>query len=111
MYGGFVLAAFAGANKPSYFLSDANPASKQSTITTGVTLDKAIDSVEYYGGHVQGIASVFSFISKARGVEVNSIFGAKDMKGYASYDARVCPMCKAKQKIDAIVNGFGYSKM
>ena len=45
------------------------------------------------------------------GVEVNSIFGAKDMKGYASYDARVCPMCKAKQKIDAIVNGFGYSKM
>ena len=60
---------------------------------------------------VQGIASVFSFISKARGVEVNSIFGAKDMKGYASYDARVCPMCKAKQKIDAIVNGFGYSKM
>ena len=81
------------------------------SITTGVTLDKAIDSVEYYGGRVQGIASVFSFISKARGVEVNSIFGAKDMKGYASYDARVCPMCKAKQKIDAIVNGFGYSKM
>ena len=81
------------------------------SITTGVTLDKAIDSVEYYGGHVQGIASVFRFISKARGVEVNSIFGAKDMKGYASYDARVCPMCKAKQKIDAIVNGFGYSKM
>jgi len=30
VYGGFVLAAFAGANKPSYFLSDANPASKQS---------------------------------------------------------------------------------
>lgn len=81
------------------------------SITTGVTLDKAIDSIEYYGGQVRGIASVFSFISKARGVEVNSIFGAKDMKGYASYDAKVCPMCKAKQKIDAIVNGFGYSKM
>ena len=81
------------------------------SITTGVTLDKAIDSVEYYGGKVQGIASVFSFISKARGVEVNSIFDAKDLKGYASYDAKVCPMCKAKQKIDAIVNGYGYSKM
>lgn len=81
------------------------------SITTGVTLDKAIDSVEYYGGRVQGIASIFSFISRARGVEVNSIFDAKDMKGYASYDAKVCPMCKAKQKIDAIVNGFGYSKM
>ena len=81
------------------------------SITTGVTLDKAIDSVEYYGGKVQGIASVFSFISKARGIEVNSIFDAKDLKGYASYDAKVCPMCKAKQKIDAIVNGYGYSRM
>ena len=81
------------------------------SITTGVTLDKAIDSVEYYGGKVQGIASIFSFISKARGIEVNSIFDAKDLKGYASYDAKVCPMCKAKQKIDAIVNGYGYSRM
>lgn len=81
------------------------------SITTGVTLDKAIDSVEYYGGRVRGIASIFSFISKARGIEVNSIFDAKDLKGYASYDAKVCTMCKAKQKIDAIVNGYGYSKM
>ena len=81
------------------------------SITTGVTLDKAIDSVEYYGGRVRGIASIFSFISKARGIEVNSIFDAKDLKGYASYDAKVCPMCKATQKIDAIVNGYGYSKM
>lgn len=81
------------------------------SITTGVTLDKAIDSVEYYGGRVRGIASIFSFISKAREIEVNSIFDAKDLKGYASYDAKVCPMCKAKQKIDAIVNGYGYSKM
>lgn len=81
------------------------------SITTGVTLDKAIDSVEYYGGRVRGIASIFSFISKARGIEVNSIFDAKDLKEYASYDAKVCPMCKAKQKIDAIVNGYGYSKM
>ena len=81
------------------------------SITTGVTLDKAIDSVEYYAGKVQGIASIFSFIRKARGIEVNSIFDAKDLKGYATYDARDCPMCKAKQKIDAIVSGYGYSKM
>ena len=81
------------------------------SITTGVTLDKAIDSVEYYGGRVRGIASIFSFISKARGIEVNSVFDAKELKGYASYDAKDCPMCKAKQKIDAIVNGYGYSKM
>lgn len=80
------------------------------SITTGVTVDKAMDSVEYYGGKVQGVASIFSFINEARGIEVTSIFDAKDMEGYTSYDAKDCPMCKAKQKIDAIVNGFGYSK-
>ncbi|MCD8196273.1 MAG: orotate phosphoribosyltransferase [Lachnospiraceae bacterium] len=81
------------------------------SITTGVTLDKAIDSVEFYGGRVQAIASIFSMITEARGIEVTSIFDAKDMSGYASFDARDCPMCKAKQKIDAIVNGFGYSRI
>ena len=81
------------------------------SITTGVTLDKAIDSIEYYGGTVRGIASIFSFISKARGIEVQSDFDAKDLKGYATYDAKNCPMCKAKQKIDAIINGYGYSRI
>ena len=85
------------------------------SITTGVTLDKAITSIRYYGGKVRGIAAVFSFVNKAmvdedRVVEVNSIFTGKDLNGYASYDAKKCPMCAAKQKIDAIVNGYGYSK-
>lgn len=85
------------------------------SITTGVTLDKAITSIRYYGGKVRGIAAVFSFVNKAmvdedRVVEVNSVFTGKDLNGYASYDAKKCPMCAAKQKIDAIVNGYGYSK-
>ena len=85
------------------------------SITTGVTLDKAITSIKYYGGRVQGIAAVFSFVTKVmveegRFIEVNSIFSGKDLNGYASYDAKKCPMCAVKQKIDAIVNGYGYSK-
>ena len=30
---------------------------------------------------------------------------------YASFDEKDCPMCKTGQRIDAIVNGFGYSKL
>jgi len=82
-----------------------------SSITTGVSLSKAISSVQYYGGYVQGIAAIYSFISKAQGIPVKSIFKASDMRDYASYEFNNCPMCKAKQKIDAIVNGFGYSKL
>ena len=49
-------------------------------------------------------------VEEGRFIEVNSIFSGKDLNGYASYDAKKCPMCAAKQKIDAIVNGYGYSK-
>ena len=80
------------------------------SITTGVTLEKAIRSVDY-GGKVQGIASIFSFVKEAHGIMVNSIFDANDMSGYASFDEKDCPMCKTGQRIDAIVNGFGYSKL
>jgi orotate phosphoribosyltransferase len=81
------------------------------SVTTGVTVAKAIDSVEYYGGSVRGIAAIFSFIKEARGIEVNSVFDSRAMSDYTSYDAQDCPMCKAKKKIDAIVNGYGYSKL
>ena len=81
------------------------------SITTGVSLSKAISSIEYYGGEVRGIAAIFSFVSGTRGMQVSSIFDAKDLSGYESHEFHNCPMCKAKQKIDAIVNGFGYSKL
>jgi len=80
------------------------------SVSTGVTVEKAINSVKYYGGRVQGIAAIFSFVSEARGIEVNCIFTGKDLEGYESFDASECPMCKARQKIDAIVSGHGYSK-
>lgn len=81
------------------------------SITTGVTVEKSISSIEYYGGKVRGIAAIFSFIDEAKGIKIQSIFDSKDLEGYASYDSRLCPLCRAGQKIDAIVNGYGYSKL
>ena len=81
------------------------------SITTGVTVEKAISSIEYYGGQVCGISAVFSFISEAKGISIHSIFDSNNLEGYASYDSRLCPLCRANQRIDAIVNGYGYSKL
>ena len=30
---------------------------------------------------------------------------------YASFDSRDCPLCKAGQHLDALVNSFGYSAL
>ncbi|MDD3338847.1 MAG: orotate phosphoribosyltransferase [Lachnospiraceae bacterium] len=80
-------------------------------LVTGSIINKAIDAVLYYGGNVCGICAVFSNVSKVAGMEVVNIFGARDIPNYAAYNPHDCPLCKAGQKIDAMVNGFGYSKL
>ncbi len=79
--------------------------------TTGDTLKKSLSCIQYYGGLVQGISAIFSAVQQVDNVTVNSIFTAKDIPDYKSYDINECPMCKAKQRLEAIVNGHGYMKL
>ncbi|MCI8418560.1 MAG: orotate phosphoribosyltransferase [Lachnospiraceae bacterium] len=81
------------------------------TATTGQTIDRALQSIAYYGGIVSGIAALFSAITKANGVSVNTIFSQKDLPDYQTYAFNQCPLCKKNIRVDAIVNGFGYSKL
>ena len=81
------------------------------SITTGKSVKRAIEAVLYYGGAVCGICSVFSSINKINGLEVKTIFTSKDIPDYRAYAPNECPMCQAKEKLDAIVNSYGYSKL
>ena len=81
------------------------------SITTGKSVKRAIEAVLYYGGAVCGICSVFSSINKINGLEVKTIFTSKDIPDYRAYAPSECPMCQAKEKLDAIVNSYGYSKL
>ncbi len=81
------------------------------SITTGKTMIKAVESVLYYGGTVCGVTAIFSAISKVAGLEIFSIFESGDLPDYRSYESYECPMCKAQEKIEAIVNSYGYSKL
>ena len=77
--------------------------------TTGRTIARALECVQYYGGIVEGVSAIFSASKKVSGVEVNSIFNDDDVENYNTYDATSCPMCAQNIKIDAIVNSYGYS--
>lgn len=79
--------------------------------TTGKTLQACMESVAYYGGRLAGVACIFSTIDKIGDVEVNSIFRKENVPHYRSYKPSECPMCKERRKIDALANGFGYSKI
>lgn len=81
------------------------------SITTGETLAQAVASILYYGGKISGIAAIFSAVSSVAQLPVCSIFQQKDIPNYGTYRGHDCPLCRNKQKIDAMVNGYGYSKI
>ena len=81
------------------------------SVTTGYTAKSAIETVNYYGGSTVGIASIFATIGELSGLPVRSLFNPNDLPEYQSYDAAECPLCRAGQRLDAIVNSFGYSKL
>ena len=79
------------------------------TVSTGNTLQKAIEGINYYGGEVMGISAIFSAATKVMDIPVNSLFGPKDLPDYKNFRPDDCPMCRAKESVDALCNGFGYS--
>ena len=79
--------------------------------TTGRTIARAIECVQYYGGIIEGVSAIFSASKEVAGMEINAIFGKEDIGDYRTYDFTNCPMCARKEKIDAIVNSYGYSKL
>lgn len=78
-------------------------------ITTGITARKGVDCIRYYGGAVMGICAVFSAIEQAGDVPVHAIFTKEDIPQYQSYPSQECPLCQAGQKLDGLINGYGYS--
>lgn len=82
-----------------------------SSASTGKTISRSIDCLQYYSGRLVGIAAVFSAIRESNDLPVNAIFTEEDIPKYNSMPAMECQMCKNKQKIDAIVNSYGYSRI
>ncbi len=79
--------------------------------TTGRTIAKSVDCIRYYGGIIQGISAIFSAATEIYGEPIHCIFHAEDLPSYQAFNPTECPHCKNKEKIDAIVNGFGFSEL
>lgn len=81
------------------------------SVASGNTVNSAIEAVKYYGGHTVGVASLFSTKKEIGGFEVNSVFDPSDLEDYFSVPAHECPLCAKGEKLDALINCHGYSKL
>ena len=79
------------------------------SVTTGKSALAAIDAVKYYGGTVVGVASIFATVDECDNHPVCSVFDPNDLGDYESYKPHQCPICKRGERIEALVNSFGYS--
>ncbi len=81
------------------------------TTTTGETIRKSMEGIQYYGGIIEGIGSIFSTVHAVNGTIVHTLFNADDVTSYQAFPKADCPFCKQGKKLEAVVNGFGYSKL
>lgn len=81
------------------------------TATTGTTMGKAFEAIQYYGGQISGISAIFSAVNKVHNIPVNALFTTADIPDYKTYAPGQCALCKEGKPIDAIANGYGYSRI
>ena len=81
------------------------------SVNTGYTVKAAIEAIKYYGGEAVGIASIFATVNQCMDLPVHSVFDPNDLDGYILSPSHECPICKKGEKIDALVNSFGFSKL
>ena len=81
------------------------------SVVTRYTAKSAIEAITYYGGRVVGISSIFATVDSYLGYEVVSAFDPNDLPGYTTFAPHECPMCRRGEKLEGLVNSFGFSKI
>lgn len=94
-----------------HMLEEKNVLLLLASVTTGGTVRRGIECVEYYKGNVAGIAAIYSHQKEIDGIPITSLFDTNDLPGYASYLPEECPLCQERQELDAVVDKYGYSAL
>lgn len=81
------------------------------SVTTGKTALAAIDAIKYYGGFVSGVSAIFATVTECDGHVVHSIFDPNDLGDYQSFKPHKCPYCENGDRIEALVNSYGFSAL
>ena len=61
------------------------------SITTGKTVNRALDCVRYYGGKTAGICALFTHVDSVQDITVNGLFDSKDIPKYETTAATTAP--------------------
>ena len=81
------------------------------TVSSGRSLDGALECLSYYGGRIAGVSALFTVPDIMIEHEIHTLFTSADIPGYTVYGSRDCEMCRAGLKLDALISYEGYSRI
>ena len=93
------------------YITGKNIALLMSTVSTGRSLARAGECIEYYGGKLVGIASIFSAVEASGDFPIHTIFKKGDLAAYNHYTSNECPLCQRGRKLDGLINAGGCTKL
>lgn len=83
----------------------------EGAISTGRTVNRMLEAIQYYNGRVAGISAIFSALEEINGLRVLAVYDKTQLPDYVNVDYRSCPLCRAGEKLDGLVNAFGVSML
>jgi orotate phosphoribosyltransferase len=93
-------------------IADRNIILLSAWVLSGRTVNVAQECIEYYGGKLTGVSTLFLALPPKVEREVHTLFTSDDIPDFKTfYPVSNCEMCRAGQKLDAIVTTEGYTKI
>jgi orotate phosphoribosyltransferase len=80
------------------------------SVSSGRTVNIALECLEYYGAQLVGISALFlaSFYNPQQ-KKINALFTSEDLPEFKVFSPDKCEMCKSGQELDAIATSEGYT--
>ena len=79
--------------------------------SSGRTIWRAVDALNYYGANITGVSAIFSAASKIAGKDVDALFTTADIPDYEFYNPEDCQLCKKGTAMTGIASTLGFTEI
>ena len=93
------------------WINNKNVILLDASVSSARAIHIGMDCIAYYGGRLAGISALFVASPEKQEHTINTLFTSDDIPGYKLFETVECEMCKAGQKIDALISSDGYTRV
>jgi orotate phosphoribosyltransferase len=93
------------------WITNKNVLLLDASVSSARAIHICMDCIAYYGGRLAGISALFVASPEKQKDNINTLFTSDDIPGYKLFETVECEMCKAGQKLDALISSDGYTKI